>query len=216
MISTCNPSRESVPKSRSPNGCDMHRIDFFKRVRPHYRERVSGDTAVLRGQDHLLFAAVIDVLGHGDDAHALALEIERFLENSWGDALLDLMNLLHEQIRGSRGAAAGLSLLDRRSGVLRYVGIGNTVLRKFGSTEIRLVSRAGIIGGSMRTAREERMTLAAGDVVLLYTDGVKDRFRLCDYPELLHHDAETIARTVLRRFGKDNDDATCIALRCEK
>lgn len=194
----------------------MHRIDCFKRVRPHYRERVSGDSAVLCARDHLLFAAVIDVLGHGQDAHALALEIERFLENNWGDALLDLMNLLHEQIRGSRGAAAGLSLLDCRTGVLRYVGIGNTVLRRFGANEIRLVSRAGIIGGSKRTAREESMTLVPGDVVLLYTDGVKDRFQLCDYPELVHHDAQTIARTVLRLFGKKEDDATCVVLRYEK
>ena len=194
----------------------MHYIDCFKRVRPHYRERVSGDAAVLCERDDLLFAAVIDVLGHGQDAHVLALEIERFLEDHWDGAPLELMDRLHEEIRGSRGAAAGLCLLDRLSGVLRYVGIGNTVLRKFGSAETRLVSRAGIVGGDKRTAREERVTLVPGDVVLLYSDGVKDRFLLADYPELLHHDARTIVRTVLRRFGKEQDDATCIALRYEK
>ena len=60
------------------------------------------------------------------------------------------------------------------------------------------------------------MTLTPGDIVLLYTDGVKDRFQLQDYPQLLHHTAELIARTVIQRFGKDHDDASCIALRYER
>lgn len=194
----------------------MHRVDYFKCDRPHYRERVSGDTALLIQHDHLLFASIVDVLGHGQEAHELALVIEDFLGNHWDNALVDLMNGLHERIKGSRGAAAGLSLLDRRSDILRYVGIGNTVIRKFGSSEARLVSRAGIIGGNTRTPREESISLAPGDVVLLYTDGIQDRFRLHDYPQLLHHDAETISRTILRCFGKEHDDATCIAIRYEK
>ncbi len=194
----------------------MHRVDFSTSGRPHYRERVSGDTAVLVQQDHLLFAAIVDVLGHGEEAHELALEIERFLHSHWGNALVDLMNGLHERINGSRGAAVGLSLLDWRADVLSYVGIGNTVLRKFGANELRLVSRAGIIGGNTRTPREESVALVPGDVVLLYTDGIQDRFRLQDYPQLLYQDAETISRTILRRFGKEHDDATCIAIRYEK
>lgn len=194
----------------------MHRVDCFKCVRPHYHERVSGDAALLSQHDHLMFASVVDVLGHGEEAHELALEIEDFLENHWENPLVDVMNGLHERIKGSRGAAAGLSLLDRRSNILRYVGIGNTVIRKFGSSEVRLVSRAGIIGGNKRTPREESICLVPGDIVLLYTDGIKDRFQLHDYPQLLHHNAETISRTILRRFGKEHDDATCIALRYEK
>ena len=198
------------------NGFNMHRVNYFKCDRPHFRERVSGDTTVLIQQEHLLFASVVDVLGHGKEAHELALEIQGFLANHWENALVDLMNGLHERIKGSRGAAVGLSLLDRRTGMLRYVGIGNTVLRKFGSSEIRLVSHAGIIGGNTRAPREESIRLAPGDVVLLYTDGIQDRFRLQDYPQLLHQDAETISRTILRRFGKEHDDATCIAIRYEK
>ena len=36
--------------------------------------------------------------------------------------------------------------------------------------------------------------LGPGDVVLLYTDGVKDRFSLSDYPDLLHDTAESVSR----------------------
>jgi len=194
----------------------MHRVEYAQVNRPHYYEHVSGDAAVVREKDHLLFAAIVDVLGHGREAYELAVDIEKFLIAQWGSSVVDLMGRLHEHLVGSRGAAAGLCLVDRRSGLLRYTGIGNTVIRRFGSREVRLLSRPGIVGGSRRTPREEQMTLTPGDVVLLYTDGVKDRFELSEYPQLLHHTAESITRAVVQRFGKDHDDATCLALRYEK
>ncbi len=194
----------------------MHRVEYAKVNRPHYYEHVSGDAAVIRQKDHLLLAAIVDVLGHGPEAHDVAAEAEKFLMAHWSDSVVGLMNQLHQHLAGSRGAGAGLCLVNRRSGLLRYTGIGNTVIRRFGSSELRLPSRAGIIGNGRRSPKEEQMTLTPGDVVLLYTDGVKDRFQLNDYPQLLHHTAESIARTVIQRFGKDHDDATCIALRYEK
>ncbi len=194
----------------------MRRLEYAKVVRPHLYEHVSGDTAVVREQDHLVLAAIADVLGHGPEAHEVAVQIEKFLMAHWDDSVVSLMDQLHEHLKGSRGAGAGLCLVDRRSGLLRYTGIGNTVIRRFGSGEARLLSHAGIVGGNRRSPSEEQMTLTPGDVVLLYTDGVKDRFELQDYPQLLHHTAESIARTVVQRFGKDHDDASCIALRYEK
>ncbi len=194
----------------------MHRIEWAKVNRPHYYEHLSGDAAVVRENEHLLFAAIVDVLGHGPEAHELAVDIERFLIAQPIRSAVGLMDRLHEYLVGTRGAVAGLCLLDRNSGLLTYAGTGNTVIRRFGTAEVRLVSRPGIVGGSRRTPKEELMTLQPGDVVLLYTDGVKDRFALSEYPQLLHDTAESIAGTVIRRFGKDYDDAACIALRCEK
>lgn len=191
-------------------------MEYAEVVRPHLYEHVSGDAALVREQGHVLLAAIADVLGHGPEAHDLAVIIEKFLQGNWNDSVVGLMDQLHEHLKGSRGAGAGLCLVDCESGLVRYTGIGNTVIRRFGSSEARLLSRPGILGGNRRTPREEQMTLTPGDVVLLYTDGVKDRFELRDYPQLLHHTADVIARTVIQRFGKDHDDASCIALRYEK
>ncbi len=194
----------------------MHPVEYAKFNRPHRYEHVSGDAAVVREEDRFLFAAIVDVLGHGPEAHELAVDIERFLSALRIDSVVRLMDRLHENLIGTRGAVAGLCLLDRNTGLLCYAGTGNTVIRRFGSSEVRLVSRPGIVGGSRRTPKEEQMTLQAGDVVLLYTDGIKDRFALSEYPQLLQHAPESIAGTVVRRFGKDYDDAACIALRYEK
>jgi serine phosphatase RsbU (regulator of sigma subunit) len=71
------------------------------------------------------------------------------------------------------------------------------------------------VGGIARSPRNRQLRIEVGDVVLLYTDGVRDHFRLSEYPQLLTHDAPTIARTVVERFGKPHDDSACLAIRYE-
>ena len=68
---------------------------------------------------------------------------------------------------------------------------------------------------AVRTPLPQEMQLDSGDVLLLYTDGVKDRFTLADYPGVLEQSVEAIARNIVERFGKDSDDAACIAVRFE-
>ncbi|MDH3598562.1 MAG: serine/threonine-protein phosphatase [Candidatus Tectomicrobia bacterium] len=70
-----------------------------------------------------------------------------------------------------------------------------------------------IIGQHMRSPREERLSLGRDDVLVLYTDGVRDSFTLDEYPQLLHDNAQTIALTIVDQFGRSYDDAACVALR---
>ena len=191
----------------------MHDIDFSKFVQPYPGHHVSGDCAVVKGVADGLFLGIVDVLGHGPEAHDLAAPIEEFLEEHGSNQPALLLNKLDGFLRGSRGAAAGLAFLEAASGNLQYAGIGNTVIRKFGNSEIRLVSRDGIVGQNMRTPRLERMTLSRGDVLVMYSDGVREHFALRDYPQLLSDTACTITAQVVRRFGKGHDDACCIAVR---
>ena len=55
--------------------------------------------------------------------------------------------------------------------------------------------------------------LKPGDLVVLYTDGVSDRFTSDDYPGLCRHSPDEVAGNIVQRFGKDHDDAACIAVR---
>ena len=79
--------------------------------------------------------------------------------------------------------------------------------------DTRLVSQDGVLGQNMRTPRPQTLQLEAGDLIVLYTDGVRDRFTGDDYPGILHHAPKDVVRTILERFGKDHDDAACIAVR---
>ena len=94
-----------------------------------------------------------------------------------------------------------------------YTGVGNTAIRRFGSSESRLVSQDGVLGQNMRTPHLQTLELEPGDVIVLYTDGIRNNFALNDYPGILRHSAQEVANNIVQRFGKDHDDAACIAVR---
>lgn len=181
--------------------------------RPCAGERVSGDATIVVPLSGALLIAIIDVLGHGPEAHDLANEIESYLAVPPSADVVDVMKRLHERFRGSRGAAVGLCVLNLESGGLDYVGTGNTVVRRFGEIDSRLVSQDGVLGQNMRTPRPQQLTLESGDLLVLYTDGVQDRFTAEDYPGVYHHPPKEVVRNLVQRFGKDYDDASVIALR---
>ena len=191
----------------------MQHFDAYKHIRPCPGYQVGGDTALIQEHDEGIFLAIVDVLGHGLQAHDLARNIEGFLLTHASANVVGLMNDLHAHILGSRGACAGLCYIESATGLVRYTGIGDTVFRRFGEDSGHLPSWDGIIGHHMRSPREEQVSLGRDDVLVLYTDGVQDRFTLNDYPQLLHDDAQTIAVTIVERFGRDYDDAACLALR---
>ncbi len=188
-------------------------LEHASHVRPCQGERVSGDLAVVRPLEEGLLVAIVDVLGHGPDAHRLACEIEAFLAEPLDPLVGGLMRRLHERLQGTRGAAVGLCTIDASLGRVQYVGTGNTVIRRFGRSDTRLVSQDGVVGQNMRTPRPQDLQLEVGDRVVLYTDGIRDRFGLDDYPGLLEQAPKDVAQTIVKRFGKSYDDAGCIVVR---
>lgn len=182
-------------------------------MRPCFGESCSGDAVFYRELESGVFAAVVDALGHGPRAHETAQLAIGYLQRAAGSDVLGVMEKLNGHLKGSLGVAAGLCFIDLPSGALRYAGVGNTVIRRFGSSDTRLISRDGVLGALRVHPREESMTLFDGDVLLLYTDGVRAHFVLSEYPQIFGHSARTIAAQVVRRFGRDRDDAGCLALK---
>ncbi|UCE63667.1 MAG: SpoIIE family protein phosphatase [Nitrospirota bacterium] len=188
-------------------------IQHEKVVRPMLGERVSGDTAVIGELEEGVFLGIADVLGHGPEAHEVAVVIEDFLEKYCTSDIGTLMHGLHETLKGSRGAAVGLCFVEAASGLVSFVGTGNTRTKKLGSSEVTLSSKDGIVGSNMRSLRTETTRLEPGDLLVLTTDGIRERFSLDDLPAHRGSTPAFLARTLLRRFGKDYDDAACIVLK---
>jgi hypothetical protein len=188
-------------------------IQHEKVVRPFRGERVSGDTAVISELEHGVFLGIADVLGHGPEAHAVAVIIEDYLTSHGTSDIETVMHGLHELLKGTRGAAVGLCFVEAESGIVTFVGTGNTRTKKLGSSDVTLTSKDGIVGSNMRSPRKETTRLESGDILVLTTDGIKERFSLDDLPAPQGSTPASIARLLLRRFGKDYDDAACIVLK---
>ena len=197
----------------SVNERQKSKVDYFFEIRPLTKNRECGDTGIIKEFDHKLFIGIIDAAGHGKEAYGIAVIFKKFLEKNYHQDLALIMKGIHEHLKDTRGAVAGLCLLDLTTGKLKYLEIGNITARIFGVNTVRIISRPGIIGYAIPTIREERTKLYNNDVLLLYTDGIKEHFELEDYPELLQDDARTIVTNIINKFAKKNDDAACIALR---
>jgi negative regulator of sigma-B (phosphoserine phosphatase) len=85
-------------------------------IRSCIGESVSGDAVVIHPLEHGLFVAIVDVLGHGPEAHELTHVIDAFLERQAPSKVSDLMTGLHRHLKGTRGAAVGLCAIDSEAG----------------------------------------------------------------------------------------------------
>jgi anti-sigma regulatory factor (Ser/Thr protein kinase) len=206
-------ARPQVTLAANGEKDDSPAVDCASVIRPFQGEAVSGDAAVVEHRDGITFAAIVDALGHGPLAHRVALKAVRYLKKSWRPDLIATVNGLHKALKGTEGVAAGLCVVNFGKGTGRYVGIGNTVMRVFGDREKRLFSTPGTLGHQMRSPREQSFSIQPDDVVVMYTDGVKERFELKDYPQLRFQKAEKVSSTVIEKFGKHHDDAGCIVMR---
>lgn len=183
------------------------------RIRPHRTERVSGDLATMRWVGDRVVVALVDALGHGSAAAAIAKRAETALSSAQSTDVLTLMKLVHDALRPTDGAAIAIAVVDPARCSYQAAAVGNVRIRVAGKTDQRLEWSAGTVGSQYRTPNVERGALG-GATLLLYSDGVADHFELPDYPGILSDSPEIVSRIVVERFGKEHDDASCVALRC--
>lgn len=183
-------------------------------VRPCPGEQHTGDAAVVRDLDNGdTLAGIVDVTGHGFAASRTAARIVQYLNTCRPADPLTLMARLNELIENSEGAAIGLCIIHSDTGRLDYAGAGNTVIRRVGSSDMRLVSWDGIVGVRYRPPKLQSLMLVDRDLVLMYTDGVGERMSFDDHDGSRHVPTSQIARTLVEKFGKSYDDAGCLVLR---
>ena len=69
--------------------------------------------------------ALIDGLGHGNEASAAAIAAERVLLSTPYEAVDELVRRCHEQLRRTRGAVLSLASFDTERGAMTWLGVGN-------------------------------------------------------------------------------------------
>ncbi len=213
-LSTTNQISEKLLKVTLEN--ELKGLDGAYCVRPCRGEFVSGDAGVLDQREGLVLLAIVDALGHGREANKVALRAKAFVRNSWTADVVATISGLHENLKGTIGAAAGIAVLETETGTMSYAAVGNTVCRIIGSRSNRCLVTPGTLGSRIRSPKLSKLRLVDGDLALLYTDGVSDRFELEDYPQMKVSSASDVARTIVKRFGKQHDDASCVVMRYRK
>lgn len=181
-------------------------------TRPISGEQMCGDTWAVRtagahGPDALLLM-MCDGLGHGPLAARAAERAAAAFRESTRTSPADVLQEVHLRLRGTRGAAVAVALIDVAARRVRLSGSGNvTAVVATADARHGLPSTPGIVGAHMGRPRTFEAAFAPGACLVVHTDGLSDRWRPTDFPGLFAQDPVVTAAQILNQAAIRRDDA---------
>ena len=152
---------------------------------------------------------IIDGLGHGEEAEIAAQAAVKYVADHQSESLQELFAGCDIELRGTRGAAMGMAVIDEDKGELTYAGIGNTRAVIVNSGIFHLDSDYGIIGGGYKKLTPETMPIGKGALVIMFTDGVEEVLDMSRY-DLLAVDVHELAEMIIKDWRVERDDAAVL------
>jgi len=141
------------------------------RTRPRRGESECGDRIVVRAEDSFSLLCVIDALGHGPEAAQVAeVAAQAAARTEIHQGPLRVIHAIHEALRGSRGAAAMVCVVEE-DGVVRGCGVGNVELRSY-PRQVPSVLSSGILGAQVRSFKPFEGRLGARARLMMFSDGI--------------------------------------------
>jgi anti-sigma regulatory factor (Ser/Thr protein kinase) len=172
-----------------------------------FSSETNGDAFVKVSKSSYFLLGVADVLGHGSEAHEIALKIRKFLQAYHFLSLQDILSLLDMELRGKRGAAVSLLKIDFLRDKIFYCGVGNIECRIYPPQPEAFISFPGVVGGRIDRLKLSEIKKPTDSVFILYTDGVSNPVVTS---RQLRNSATEIASNLIKNFGKPNDDRTVL------
>lgn len=201
------------------------RLEWGAATRALAGQAESGDQYLVEPLPNGLLLAVVDGLGHGEEA-AVAARLALATLKGTAAPLGVLMQQCHERLRQSRGAVMSLASFDTRQHTLTWLGVGNVesvLVRAAPAAKPRaetLLLRGGVVGYRLPTLREVTLPVRAGDTLVMVTDGIRSGFvkdqrqgdgRLPGSPQPAS--AQQLADFILAHYGRTTDDALVLVAR---
>jgi hypothetical protein len=197
--------------------CDEPALQVLHLERPHPRETMCGDMALVARHAGVVRLVVADGLGHGPAAREAAEVAIRWLKASQAESLEEAVLAAHEQAAATRGATLGMAELDLKTLTVSATTVGNVRVGIYQTTG-RLWAPCGtdaVLGhgrGSFHgklDVRVEKQQLTPGALLLLFSDGLASQLRL---PFQRPQSLEELATTLFSNFSVPSDDATLLML----
>jgi negative regulator of sigma-B (phosphoserine phosphatase) len=175
---------------------------------------VSGDLHLVSTWKHGVLIAVVDGLGHGDEATLAARTAINVLAEHPGETVVALAQRCHRALQQTRGVVMTLVAIDPENETADMLGIGNveTVLvRGDPAAKPRRESvllRGGVVGYQLPQLHSSVVPLGRGDIIVFATDGVREDFG--DQLETSEPVAQMVDRVMAQKF-RGTDDGLVLA-----
>ena len=177
--------------------------------RPALGMNANGDAYLIKEWNGQTLLAVIDGLGHGEEASTASEIAKEYVTENFARDLEQIVLGLHVHLHKTRGVVAGLVRIERVGHQLLFCGVGNIEVRILGEPPMHPASLEGVVGVNLRKAKKFEYRYNTLKAVVLHSDGVSSRFDLSDYPSVFEQ-PQKVAERIVTEWGKERDDATII------
>ena len=174
-----------------------------------------GDQGGCWASDGKVTLCLADGLGHGEDAEEAARAALDYVAGHCAAPLAELFAGCDEALYRTRGAAVGIAVIDHEAGTLTHAGVGNTRAVVVGDKTAHLGSTAGIVGAGYGRLAPEAVPFMSDDLVVMVTDGIKQRSDFADFAAMRGTDVQGLAEKILQDWGRETDDAAVLVFRSE-
>ena len=193
-------------------------IDWAAATRPLPGQHNNGDAfAVVTEDDATTLVAVIDGLGHGNEAAQAAATAVATVQDCGGQPLEAVFGTCHRALASTRGAVASLARIDARTHTMSWAAVGDvdaTVVRGPRSTSDRpretIVARGGVVGFELPPIYTSTVGLEPDDLLVMTTDGIDSIYR---HNLVTAGGPAVIADAILHAHALDRDDALVLVAR---
>jgi hypothetical protein len=181
---------------------------------PVKTELACGDAWAVHQFRERAMIMVADGLGHGELAAEASAKAVKVFEDSLDRTPAQMMERIHDALRGTRGAAVAVAEMRLGQRLVCYAGVGNISARIVSEEGVhRMVSNNGTLGLEARNIREFTYPWPTEGVLILHSDGLGSHWNLADYPGLRARHTALIAGVLFRDVNRIPDDATVIVAR---
>ncbi len=199
-------------------------IDWAVATRALAGQTVSGDLHIVQPFLSGILVAVVDGLGHGEEAIVAANLAIAALKEHAHESVVSLLQRCHDQLKGTRGVVMSLASFGAQNSSMTWAGVGDVegvLLRAAPSARPARESiplRGGVLGYQLPPLRAATVSVAQGDLLIFATDGVQNSFV---QEPLLHNPLirqtadgpQELANRLLVSYGKETDDALVLVAR---
>lgn len=178
-------------------------------------EKVSGDGMALKLLDHKTLLMVGDGLGHGPQAkEAIDRAAEVFDASMYADPS-ELLRELNTGVKKTRGLVSTIVAIDHKQKQILVCGVGNIYTRLQCGLEFKnYIANNGIIGLNIPGRIESSVyKLEKMHQVIMCSDGIKTKWDLVRYPNILKHDPMILAAVLYKDQARRSDDMTIVTVK---
>ena len=191
-------------------------IEWGVATQPIPGETVCGDLHLVKPFPNGALVAVVDGLGHGDEAIAVARTAIHAIEEQADQSVITLVKRCHEALINTRGVVLTLASFNTLDATVTWLSVGNVAglllranIKAVPSSETALL-RGGVVGYQLPALSGTVIDVAPNDLLILATDGIRNNF---DRSLLFGGTPQQIADALMSRHFKGNDDGLVLVAR---